>query len=150
MTYRVSARGLLLKDDEILFVEYVSSKGSIYALPGGGQQTGKSLKETLKREFKEETNLDIEPREVIIVREFMLDTSEFEQWKNGIHQVEIIFRCFQSDPGAIASAGSKMDVSMKGIKWIHLDDICKYTVYPRPDLKTILEKGNITYLFDKG
>lgn len=149
MRYRVSSRGLLERDGKILFAEYSSSKGSIFTLPGGGQEMGQDLKETLKREFREETSLDVIPGEVILVREFILDTSEFVLWKNGIHQVEIIFRCTQTEPGANAHAGNFADRGMKGIRWLSIDDLNNHIVYPTRDLKSILKKKTITYILEK-
>ena len=70
MKYRVTPRGVLEKDNKILFIEYKDSNGLFYSLPGGNQKIGEDLKAGLKREFKEETGLDIESHEVLFVREF--------------------------------------------------------------------------------
>ncbi len=149
MKHNISPRGYLEKDDKVLFIEYTDSKGSFYALPGGSQKTGEDLRSALKREFKEETNLDIESHEVLLVREFILDSSEFLVWKDGIHQVEIIFRCTQKNKEQNAETGSVPDYGMNGIIWIKKDEIKEHMVYPSKDLINLIDNKDLTYLFDR-
>lgn len=149
MRHNISPRGILEKDNKILFVEYQDSKGVLYALPGGSQTAGEDLKSALIREFKEETNLDIKPHEIVLVREFIIENPELEVWKNGIHQVEIIFRCEQTDPDQEASIGPLQDIGMLGIRWIARDDIHKFRVYPSRDLIAYLGNNSVPYLFDR-
>lgn len=147
MKYNVSARGVLEKNNEILFVVYKDSRGVIYALPGGSQNVNEDLISTLKREFKEETSLDVEPEDIVLVREFILETSEFELWRNGIHQVEIIFRCKQKYINQEAFAGTIPDYGMNDLKWISLNEMKDLRIYPTKELNKILNGKGITYLF---
>ncbi len=149
MKYNVSARGILEKNDKILFVEYEDSKGVLFALPGGSQNVNEDLIRTLKREFMEETTLDLEVHEVIIVREFIIQSSEFDVWKNGIHQVEIIFRCSQTNVEQEAKPGLLRDQGMKGIKWLGRNEMENLRIYPSKELDKILKNKNITYLFNR-
>ena len=60
MIYRVSARGLLIENNAVLFIEYRSKDNEIYySLPGGGQETNIDLAQTLRNEFLEEVGLEI-------------------------------------------------------------------------------------------
>lgn len=149
MKHNISPRGYLERDDKVLFIEYEDSKGSFYALPGGSQKTGEDLRSALKREFLEETNLDIESHEVLMVREFILDSSEFFIWKDGIHQVEIIFRCTQKNVAQTAETGSVPDYGMKGIIWISKNQIKDLNVYPSKDLINLIKDKDISYLCDR-
>ncbi|MEP7145403.1 MAG: NUDIX domain-containing protein [bacterium] len=149
MKHNISARGILERNNKILFAEYKDTRGILYALPGGSQNTGEDLRSTLKREFKEETNLDIESHEVVIVREFIIDSSEFDVWKNGIHQVEIIFRCTQKNKEQAAVPGELQDQGMLGIRWISNEEMKFLRIYPANNLYDILKSKEITYLFDK-
>ncbi|MDZ4710968.1 MAG: NUDIX domain-containing protein [bacterium] len=149
MRHNISSRGILEKDGKILFIEYIDSQGILYALPGGSQEAGEDLRSTAAREFKEETDLDITTHEVMLVREFIISKSEFDQWKNGIHQVEIIFRCSQNKKDQEAKLGLICDGGMYNIKWIPKDEIKNYRIYPSRDLVKIIEEKSITYLFDK-
>ncbi len=58
-SYRVG--GVLIKDNKIL----LTKGGDDYSLPGGHSQIGETSQETIVREFKEETGLDVEPLNVI-------------------------------------------------------------------------------------
>jgi len=68
MIYRVSARGLLIENDTVLFIEYRSKDNEVYySLPGGGQETNIDLAQTLKNEFLEEVGLEIFVGDVLLV-----------------------------------------------------------------------------------
>jgi 8-oxo-dGTP diphosphatase len=150
MKYRVSAKGLLHNDGKVLFIEYGDSDGLYYALPGGGQDTGEGLKETVVREFKEETDLDVIVQDMVMVREFILEASEIEGWEKGIHQIEVIFRCAQIHEDQIAGMGSNPDTGTLGFKWIQISEFEKYRLYPTLKISEVIGSDAPTYLFTKG
>lgn len=55
---KVAVDGIILSDDKIVIIERDDGLG--FALPGGGVKYGEKLEVALKREMKEETNLDVE------------------------------------------------------------------------------------------
>ena len=59
---RVRVAGLLRRSEKLLLIKLDSpiSKTTIWTPPGGGVQFGESLTDALRREFLEETNLEIE------------------------------------------------------------------------------------------
>ena len=149
MVHRVSAKGLLLKDNKVLFIEYSDTRGLYYALPGGGQDKGEGLKETVMREFKEETDLDVVVGDMIMVREFIMEESDIAGWEDGIHQVEVIFRCTQIDEHQQEGAGSNPDNGSLGFKWIGPADFDSYRIYPTPRISEVLNSNIPIYLFSK-
>ena len=59
MSARNSAKGLVVHDGKLLVNRCISRFGEYYALPGGGQNTGEMLSETVRREVLEETGLTL-------------------------------------------------------------------------------------------
>ncbi len=64
MNKRVSARGIIIEDNEVylMFRKKILDDGSIkeyYVIPGGGININESLEDCLKRELKEELSIDI-------------------------------------------------------------------------------------------
>ncbi len=62
--YRVSAKGLCVRDDKVLLIQDLTGRSDLdsrpqYELPGGGVDFGEGFAETLARELKEETGLTV-------------------------------------------------------------------------------------------
>ncbi|WP_425392333.1 NUDIX domain-containing protein [Ekhidna sp.] len=70
---RVRVCGLLFENDRVLLLKHdnIGPEGYLWAPPGGGVAFGESLEKTLKKEFKEETNLDIDIDEYLFTNEFI-------------------------------------------------------------------------------
>lgn len=82
---RVRACGILVQNDAILLAELLSpiTKKNIWTVPGGGVEFGEKLQETVKREFQEETGLNVEVKELIHFTEII---------QNRHHAIEFYFR----------------------------------------------------------
>jgi 8-oxo-dGTP diphosphatase len=52
--------GLLLEDERVLMVRNRWPEGEVWALPGGFSPPGEALPETVRRELREETGLEVE------------------------------------------------------------------------------------------
>lgn len=55
---RVSA--IIVNDKKILLIHRIKNNTEYYVFPGGGKEEGESDNDAVKREVKEETNLDVE------------------------------------------------------------------------------------------
>ncbi|MEI5908486.1 NUDIX hydrolase [Bacillus spongiae] len=82
--------GILLKDDKLLVVN--KNRGPYinrYDLPGGSLEEGEALSKAMKREFLEETGLEIEIKENIGVIDFKLPWS----WRDftNVHHIAVYY-----------------------------------------------------------
>jgi ADP-ribose pyrophosphatase YjhB (NUDIX family) len=70
---RVRVGGILIKDNAILLVNHrgLNASNQFWSPPGGGIQFGESAVESLQREFREETGLEIEVLDFLFVNEYM-------------------------------------------------------------------------------
>ncbi len=92
---RVRVMGLLFEDDRLLLVNHqgLNKQNELWLPPGGGVEFGLSLEECLVKEFKEETNLDVEVGEVLFTHEYISDdlhAIEFfygiKSWSGEVHK----------------------------------------------------------------
>ncbi len=57
---RVRACALIIENNSILLVEFDDESGLHYNLPAGGAEPGESIIEAVKREVREEANVEVE------------------------------------------------------------------------------------------
>lgn len=72
LQHRIRAAGLLVREQSILMVRHEVG-GDIYWIPPGGgfeSQSDRSTRDTVKRECREETGLEVEVGPLVYVREF--------------------------------------------------------------------------------
>ncbi|TDQ19523.1 ADP-ribose pyrophosphatase YjhB (NUDIX family) [Algoriphagus boseongensis] len=69
---RSRVNGILIEEDKILMVKHQMSENRVFwSVPGGGMKYGTSAPENLKREFLEETGLEIEIGPYLFVHEYL-------------------------------------------------------------------------------
>jgi len=83
---RVAVRGILLIENRLLLVNaWGGGVSDLLCAPGGGVEPHSSLEENLKREFHEETGLEIAVGAPCLINEFHSRARDF-------HQVDVYFR----------------------------------------------------------
>ncbi|MBK6263678.1 NUDIX hydrolase [Marivirga sp. S37H4] len=82
---RVRVGGILIESGKILLLKHegVGSNKYLWSPPGGGLEFGTDAEINLKREFLEETGLEIEVNQLLFVNEFI---------NGNIHAVELFFK----------------------------------------------------------
>jgi 8-oxo-dGTP diphosphatase len=98
---KVSVAGVLLFREKVLFVRRSKEEGflpGVYEIPGGKVMFGESPEETIVREFKEETDVNVIPGELLHIRSYM--SKEGEQ-----HNIEVFFsvRTNDAEPEVVLS-----------------------------------------------
>jgi 8-oxo-dGTP diphosphatase len=136
---RNSAKALILRDGSVLLQEQRFAGQSVYLLPGGTQEFGESLGDTVQREVWEETGLRVRVGELLWVREFIpdnhgapaVDTDERADQRIfvGDHLVESIFRC-APDGDAEPGVGTIPDKAQVGVGWVPLGELPAITMWP--------------------
>jgi 8-oxo-dGTP diphosphatase len=87
---RVRACGVLRQGNELLCIQLFSpvTQRPVWTFPGGGVELGESLQETVIREFKEETGLDVSVQSLLYVHELI---------ESPFHAIEFYFEVALKD-----------------------------------------------------
>jgi 8-oxo-dGTP diphosphatase len=84
---RLAVRAIIIQNDRLLLVNaYPDGVSDLWCAPGGGVEAGQSLPANLAREVHEETGLEVEVGQPVLI-------NEFHDPDSGFHQVEVFFRC---------------------------------------------------------
>lgn len=131
---RNTARALIVRDNLLLVLAKTDAvKGDRYSLPGGGQDVGESLANTIARECMEEINTSVEVGELLQVAEFhKLKTDDLIQ-----HQLEFLFRC-TVPADYIPCNGPEPDLHQFDVRWIPFAEINEARFSPSYLSKTVL------------
>lgn len=81
---RLRVCGILIENDKVLMIKHtnIGKNKYLWAPPGGGQQYNESAEEGLKREFREETGLEISVQRFLFVNEYL---------EPPLHAIELFF-----------------------------------------------------------
>ena len=73
---RIRVAGILIEDNKILLIQHYKNNKKYWLMPGEGNDWGETAKEALIREYKEETNMDIEVDEFLFLSETIFPNKE--------------------------------------------------------------------------
>ena len=138
MKTRVSAYGLVIRNDQILLTQLAEHcyRPGHWTLPGGGMAHGELPEQTLVREFQEETGLTATDLELFHVHAFSESSPDL------FMGVQIVYRVHaEGTPSVQEVGGSTADVA-----WIPLAEL---PLVPRvPGLDVILSRLGIAVHLD--
>ncbi|MED4730742.1 NUDIX domain-containing protein [Aneurinibacillus migulanus] len=135
MKVRTSAKALIVQNNKVLLIKMRDDRGIYYIMPGGGQEHGETLPQTLRRECLEELGMDVHIGSLLFVREYIGKNHENALLHNDIHQVEFIFSC---RPASLPSAPAEPDNGQIGSGWLDIANLSNYRLYPK-QLLSVLE-----------
>lgn len=126
-SYRVG--GILIKENKILLTKDLNG----YTIPGGHVQFGETSEQTVVREFKEESNLDVFSKEVLAVYE------NFWEWnKKKCHQICIFHLLGLKNEKQTVKIGKEDED--KEFVWLELGKLKEITLHPAGIKEIILNE----------
>lgn len=139
---RNAAKAIIIRDGYLLTTKNQSAvDGSIFhLLPGGGQEPGETLIETVRRECWEELGGQIEVGPLAFVREYIGANHEFAEFDSHAHGIDFMFTCtLLTDAQELIATAP--DIYQIGIEWLPIDALDETMLYPQA-LKPLLTDLN--------
>ncbi|MFP4117159.1 MAG: NUDIX domain-containing protein [Candidatus Aenigmatarchaeota archaeon] len=132
MELRPRVAAIVPRKNSILLVKHEEGNMSYWIPPGGAVEAGELIHKAVKREVKEETNVDVRVERPIYYNDFFGGTK---------HHMEFFFLCnYESGEvklGEDPEAGEKG--ILKDVKFVPVDELRDYTILPH-ELKIRLVK----------
>ncbi len=127
---RTAARALIVRDGELLTIKMRDHRGIFYILPGGGQNPGEILEQTIRRECREELGTEVRVRGFAFIREYIGKNHGFRDVHRRFHQVEVVFHCELVDADALGN-GQEEDRKQIGWAWLPIERLGRLKFYPK-------------------
>jgi len=123
LSFRPSVYGVAIKDGKVL----LSPQWDGYDIPGGGVDLGELITDTLVREVKEETGLEVKPLRVLLVQ----DDFFFHPYKKKPLQTPLIYFLCEVVGGEISDKGFDEHEKKyaKKAEWMPLDKVPSLKFY---------------------
>ncbi|MEK3978829.1 NUDIX domain-containing protein [Psychrobacillus sp. FSL K6-2836] len=129
MFMRNSAKAVIIKDDKLLTIKLYENDETYYILPGGGQEPGENLQQTIERECMEELGAEVTIGELLFVREYIGKNHELSAKHGKYHQIEFMFLCSvdrdRFENGVIPDQGQV------GIEWLSIQSLMEHNFFPK-------------------
>jgi 8-oxo-dGTP diphosphatase len=147
-TLRYAAKALIIEAGRLLCLRKEGEIGKYYVLPGGGQDPGELLTETLRRECLEELGAKVEVGCLRFVQEYVGDNHLFKDLHGKLHFVNLYFECRLLEP--VLTHPLSPDAGQVGLEWLEVDRLGEAAFFPRVLAGRLgpAEAGEIAYLGD--
>ncbi|MCW8963265.1 MAG: NUDIX domain-containing protein [Gammaproteobacteria bacterium] len=126
---RNAVRALVVRDGSVLLLKKDGGgQGERYALPGGSQDTGETLIQTLDRECQEEIGTSVEIGELLYVADYFKPRDTMPASTR--HLVEFLFSC--NVPASYTPVnGHHPDKHQIEVVWMRLEELDQVTLLPK-------------------
>ena len=132
---RNSVRALIMRHNRVLLLRKQRPDGGPrYVLPGGGQELGESIEQTLWRECLEEIGVPVDMVALLHVAEIF--KARDTRPKSFRQQIEFIFDC-RVPADYVAGPGEKPDKGQLAVEWIDLSQIDVIDLWPTGTRKLV-------------
>ena len=126
-------KALIVRDSKFLALELEIGRKKIWDLPGGKVEDGEAPMQTLLREVKEETGLDVSA-------ETPVGVYWFNRVSDGNLVVCTVFRC-EAKPDARVILPHKSNESIASSKWISKEEFLSKSFEAPQSLKELVQNG---------
>ncbi|MCG8517680.1 NUDIX domain-containing protein [Marinobacter sp. CA1] len=117
---RNTARALIVRQERVLLLrKFSEERGEYFALPGGGQETGETLEQTIARECREEIGTEVALRDLIWVADY------FRCRSTQRHLIEMVFLCEVPEHYSPHN-GHHPDKHQQEVVWLHRDELASH------------------------
>ncbi|MBN4064796.1 NUDIX domain-containing protein [Dehalococcoides mccartyi] len=146
---RVGAAGIIVQDGKVLLVKFDDEHGVHYNFPGGGHKKGETLRQTVVREVKEETDADVEVGRLLVTAESA--PFEVDYIYGPTHYLKLFFECTLK-PNSVPRLPDKPDPNEIAVEWIQLEELAELPVIPNisRELISALNGGTPSFFEDNG
>lgn len=128
---RIRSCGILIENNAVLLLRLFSpvSRELVWTPPGGGVEFGETLSETLIREFREETGLEVSCGPLLHINELV---------KPPFHAVEHFYEVYKT--GGMLETGTDPEHDddkqvIKDARFVPLEEVSRLSVKPETLLK---------------
>ena len=125
---RTSAKALIIRDGKLLALKLRDEDGEFFILPGGGQEGGELLPETVRREVAEELGVLVDVGDLA----FVIEGRDGEPF----HRVDLVFRCEYL--GELEGAERHSDNNQTGAEWLDVATLNAAPLYPSKQRRAIM------------
>lgn len=133
---KVRPAALIIRDQEILLMRYRYGNSDVFMLPGGNQDPGETLTDTIKREIQEELTLDVETSKMVICGEVIL-------WPNKEDTLHCIFEAEITSGTPVLNPEH---TSAQEIVWLPISELENKHIYPNVGEAILqLQQGALNY-----
>ena len=130
---RIATRAVIIENGKVLLCRYTDENGEFFVCPGGGQDENETMIENVKRELKEELDVEIEVGDMAFTREtsFVFEDVTY-------HQIEHYFYCTIIGCNR-PTQGKNVDKTCTGFDWVDINAPDNIRTFPQ-NLKKLLEQ----------
>lgn len=124
-TFNIRVYGIVLRDGAILLTDEFRLGMRMTKFPGGGLELGEGTADCLRREFQEETGLDIDILEHIYTTDYFQPTRLLEEPQQ---LISIYYRVEIKNPQSLLTSGKAFDFKetiegAQSFRWVRLSDL---------------------------
>lgn len=140
---RVRVCGVCIENDKILLIKHksITKSGVFYAPPGGGINPKESAIEALKREFSEETGLEIAVNRLLFVNDYV---------KPPLHGVELFFEVSRlSGELQLGIDPETQNQIIESLNWLNISEVKALKSEEKHSFLDLIKSFDEIYTLDK-